>query len=346
MSAWTRWLCIGTVVGMAAACADDSPDRKDAAGMQDARDSLGAMGGTGGSDVRGGGGSGGLDAPWLADAPTVDGQTMVDAPRLDATVVDAPLVDDAAIAFDAGQVDAVRRDTGVDAGSVAAGCGPFADGGRPSDAPAMPSATMSFFVSSSTSATGNLGGLAGADQRCQSLAQAVGVPSPLWRAYLSAEHDPPGTGAPVHARDRIGTGPWYNAMGALVASDLGSLHARSGDASVFLDEHGTMINGQWTGSPTPNEHDVLTGSNPDGTVALGKTCADWTSAAGPGDGGLPDGGGGLIARVGHSDGIGPQCSTATSPTNYTSWNSTHDNAGCNNTAPRGGAGRIYCFKAN
>jgi hypothetical protein len=127
----------------------------------------------------------------------------------------------------------------------------------------------------------------------------------------------------VHARDRIGTGPWYNSRGALVAANITSLHARSANASVFLDELGNMINGQWTSSPTPNEHDILTGSTPDGTVAFGKICADWTSAAGPGDGGLPDGGGGLVARVGHSDGFGPQCSTASSPTDYTSWNSSN-----------------------
>jgi hypothetical protein len=80
-------------------------------------------------------------------------------------------------------------------------------------------------------------------------------------------------------------------------------------------------------------------------VAFGKTCRDWTSAVGPGDGGAPADGGGVVARVGHSDGLGPQCSSATSPTDYTSWSSSHDNAGCNDTAPRGGAGRIYCFKA-
>lgn len=230
-------------------------------------------------------------------------------------------------------------------------CGPFANGGSPSDAGATPSPLMSFFVSSLTSTTGNLGGLAGADQRCQSLAAAVGLPSQSWHAYLSVEHNPPvngptETGPAVNARDRIGTGPWYNARGALLASDLASLHARKGDPSIFLDEHGEMINGHWTGSPSPVEHDILTGSNPDGTLAVGKTCLDWTSESGPGDGGVPDGGGDLVARVGHSDGFGPQCSTSTSPVDYTSWNSSHDNAGCNNTAPLGGAGRIYCFKAS
>lgn len=286
------------------------------------------VGGTGGSVV-GQGGAGGTMVP--------DGGTALDGSAGDGAAIDAATVDSA---LDAGE-DTVAVD---DAGAPV--CGPFPNGGAPIDGGATPSSLMSFFVSSLTSVTGNLGGLAGADQRCQTLAAAVGVPSPLWRAYLSVEHNPAGTGPSVNARDRIGAGPWYNARGELVAADLASLHARKGDASVFLDEHGDMINGQWTGSPSPVEHDVLTGSNPDGTVALGKTCADWTSEAGPGDGGVPDGGGGLVARVGHSDGLGPRCSSSTSPIDYTSWNSSHDNAGCNNTEPLGGAGRIYCFKAN
>ena len=200
---------------------------------------------------------------------------------------------------------------------------------------------MTFFVSSQTNANGNLGGLAGADSRCQTLAMAVGRGTRNWRAYLSVERDPANNDMPTHARDRIGTGPWVNARGVTVAQNLIELHARKGDAAVFLDEHGNMINGQWTGSPSPNEHDVLTGSNPDGTVAVGKTCLDWTSSAGATDGGAVP-----VARIGHSDGLGPMCSMATSPNDVTSWNSAHDNAGCNDTAPRGGAGRIYCFATN
>jgi hypothetical protein len=273
-----------------------------------------------------------VDAPFHADA-----LSLVDAHLHADTVVlrDAPL----------GTLDAAGEARGIDSAELAV-CGPFATGGSPVDAGVVSSPVMSFFVTSLTSVTGNLGGLAGADQRCQNLAQAVGLPSPMWRAYLSVEHNPPGTGASVNARDRIGTGPWYNAHGALLASDLASLHARKGDPSVFLDERGNLINGQWTGSPSPVEHDILTGSKPDGTVAFGKTCEDWTSEGGPSDGGVVDGGSGLVARVGHSDGFGPQCSSSTSPIDYTSWNSAHDNAGCNNTEPLGGAGRIYCFKAN
>jgi hypothetical protein len=232
-------------------------------------------------------------------------------------------------------------------------CGPFADGGTPSDAGVVDaSANASFFVSSTTSVTANLGGLAGADTRCQTLAAAAGIAgTKTWHAYLSVEHGPggdAGTG-PINARDRIGTGPWYNVRGILVANNLTELHNRKGDATVFIDEHGLMINGQWTGSPTPNEHDILTGTNVDGTVALGKTCSDWTSADAPPDGGapdggLPDGGSYVVARIGHTDGFGGGCSTTPQPPNdVTSWNSAHDNAGCNNTAPRGGAGRIYCF---
>ena len=137
---------------------------------------------------------------------------------------------------------------------------------------------MSFFVTSATSVTGNLGGLAGADATCQRLAAAVGEGARTWRAYLSVEHDAANGNQPTHARDRIGAGPWRNANNVVLAKDLAELHARKGDASVFIDEHGQRINGQWTGSPSPVEHDALTGSNADGTVMAGQTCSDWTSA--------------------------------------------------------------------
>jgi hypothetical protein len=208
---------------------------------------------------------------------------------------------------------------------VAAGCG---DG----DGPTSPSGgpAMSFFVSSATSMTGNLGGLAGADALCQRLATAAGQGTGrLWRAYLSVERDVANGNRPANARDRIGLGPWVNANGVVVASNLTELHTRSGDAAVFVDEQGRRINGQWTGSPAPTEHDILTGSNADGTLATGLTCADWTSAS------TTD-----VGQVGHSDGFGPNQSTAGA---LASWNSAHANQNCANTAPRGGAGRIYCF---
>jgi hypothetical protein len=171
---------------------------------------------------------------------------------------------------------------------------------------------LSFFVSS-------------ADARCQRLADAAGAGSRIWRAYLSAE------AGPVHARDRIGEGPWYNAQGALLAEDVAALHALTGNPELFLDEHGEKINGQWEGSPTPNQHDILTGSDAEGRLLAGKTCADWTSASAM-----------LTAQVGHSDGLGPNRNGAPP---FNSWQSSHESAGCNDTAPRGGAGRIYCFAA-
>ena len=208
---------------------------------------------------------------------------------------------------------------------AAAGCG---DG----DGPTSPSGgpPLSFFVTSATSVTGNLGGLAGADALCLRLATAVGQGSGrLWRAYLSVERDASNGNRPTNARDRIGLGPWHNANGVAVANNLTELHTRSGDAAIFIDERGQRINGQWTGSPVPIEHDIMTGSNADGTLAAGFTCADWTS-----------GSAGDIGQVGHSDGMGPNQSTAGA---LASWNAAHTNQNCSNTAPRGGAGRIYCF---
>ena len=186
-----------------------------------------------------------------------------------------------------------------------------------------------FFVTSDTSATADLGGLQGADARCQRLADAAGLGAHTFHAYLSAEQDPDDESKTVNARDRIGTGPWYNSKGVLLAQDLTALHASSGDAELFLDENGSKINGQWQGSPTPNEHDILTGSAADGTLLEGKTCADWSSDASD-----------MTAQVGHSDGLGPSMNSAPP---YNSWNSVHENGSCGDTAPRGGAGRLYCF---
>ena len=190
---------------------------------------------------------------------------------------------------------------------------------------------MSFFVSSAKSKTGNLGGLSGADRICQNLASAVGLGNKTWRAYLSVERDP-GSNNPTDARSRIGNGPWFNANGVMVAKDLAELHARKGDATVFVDERGQPVPGNWPGSPSPNEHDILTGSTSDGRVLPGKTCNDWTSEATD-----------VQAQVGHSDGLGPGGDPSG---RYPSWNSSHENGSCANTAPRGGAGRIYCFATN
>jgi len=209
---------------------------------------------------------------------------------------------------------------------TSAACG----GGSSSSPSPQPGASpLSFFVSSATSTTGNLGGLRGADAICQNLATPVGAGSKTWRAYLSVEHDPDNGNGPTNARSRIGNGPWVNAAGVTVASDLTALHARKGDPAVFIDERGQRINGQWSGSPSPVQHDILTGSNADGTLLAGATCGDWTSTSTS-----------QFAQVGHSDGFGPNQDTSGT---LSSWNSAHANQNCADTAPRGGAGRIYCF---
>ena len=124
---------------------------------------------------------------------------------------------------------------------ICAGC----SGSNTPTAPSGP--TISFFVTSATSVTGNLGGLAGADATCQRLAQGAGHGGRTWRAYLSVERDATNGNQPTHARDRIGSGPWHNVNLVLVANNVTELHARTGDAAVFLDERGQRINGQWTG---------------------------------------------------------------------------------------------------
>ena len=199
--------------------------------------------------------------------------------------------------------------------------------------PAAPSGpAVTFFVTSSTSATGNLGGLSGADATCQRLAEAAGYGNRTWRAYLSVQRDPGNNNQQTDARSRIGGGPWWNANLSLVANSVSELHARRGDAAVFVDEHGQRINGQWTNSPRPVEHDILTGSTASGTLMAGMTCNDWTSA-----------GTDVAGQVGHSDGFGPNQDTSGT---LASWNSAHANQDCSNTAPRGGAGRLYCFARN
>ncbi len=220
-----------------------------------------------------------------------------------------------------------------EAGPSAPGEATSSSGGDTSSAPgssstgAVDEPTMSFFVSSTGSPTANLGGLAGADARCQELADAVGAGDRTWQAYLSVEKGP--GEQPVHAKDRIGAGPWYNAKLVKIAEDVADLHTKDGDHEVFLDENGEMVPGQWEGSPAPNQHDILTGTNKDGTVAVGKTCTDWTSEDPA-----------MLAIVGHSDGLGPMMNDAEQ---YRPWNSVHENGGCHDTAPKGGAGRIYCF---
>jgi hypothetical protein len=188
-------------------------------------------------------------------------------------------------------------------------------------------AQMSFFITSVGSGDGaNLGGLAGADKHCQTLAAAAGAGAKQWRAYLSATGTPP-----VHARDRIGRGPWTNAKGVVVATSVADLHSENNKLGKegSLTEKGTMVNGR---GDTPNTHDILTGSNMDGTLATGDkdtTCANWTSnAAGS-------------AMMGHHDKQGGGA-------NPNSWNSAHASGGCSQAAlvKTGGAGLFYCFASN
>lgn len=197
---------------------------------------------------------------------------------------------------------------------------------------------LSFFVTS-TNQSGDLGGLSGADSLCEDLAGAVGAGDRTWRAYLSAENG----GDPIHARDRIGDGPWYNALGAMVAADLAALHQLTGDAELFVTETGERVNGQWNsangmnGAP-PNEHDIMTGSDSEGLLLsndMVTTCGDWTSdtlTPGP--------------QVGHSDGMGPMM--ATDMPRFISWNGGHATQGCSSEAlsMTGSAGKFYCFAAD
>jgi hypothetical protein len=197
--------------------------------------------------------------------------------------------------------------------------------------PAAPAQTggtaMSFFITSTGSGNGaNLGGIAGADAHCQKLAAAAGQGSRTWRAYLSVS--PAGQEKAVNARDRIGSGPWYNAKGVKVADNVADLHSDNNKLSKdnSLTEKGEVVNGR---GDTPNRHDILTGSQPDGAAFADggdHTCGNWTRS---GDG---------AAQVGHHDRQG-------GGVNPTSWNSAHGSRGCSQDQLRGsgGDGLFYCF---
>jgi len=191
--------------------------------------------------------------------------------------------------------------------------------------------SMSFFITSSGPGDGaKLGGLAGADKRCQSLAAAVGAGKRTWRAYLSTSAS--GGQAAVNARDRIGQGPWYNAKGVRIAEDVADLHGDKNNLTkqTALTEKGEVVNGR---GDQPNRHDILTGSQLDGTALAGDpantTCGNWTS------------GGEGSAQVGHHDRQG-------GGDNATSWNSAHPSRGCSqeNLRGTGGDGLFYCFAIN
>jgi hypothetical protein len=201
--------------------------------------------------------------------------------------------------------------------------------------PQAPQQPMSFFVTSAGLGNGaNLGGLAGADRHCQALATAAGAGAKTWHAYLSTSAS--GGQAAVNARDRIGSGPWYSAKGGRIAQNVGDLHgdtieqARLGNninKTTAISEKGEPIKGV---GDTPNQHDILTGSQPDGrayTDGADHTCGNWTSGAAG------------TAQLGHHDRTGG---------GNTSWNSTHPSRGCSqeNLVATGGAGLLYCFAIN
>jgi hypothetical protein len=195
--------------------------------------------------------------------------------------------------------------------------------------------TTFFVTSNGIGNGGNLGGLAGADNHCQTLAQAAGAGPKTWRAYLSTQAAD--GAAAVNARDRIGKGPWQNSKGVVVAKDVADLHGASNNLTkqTALSEKGEVINGR---GDTPNRHDVLTGSQPDGT-AFGpeqdRTCKNWTSSTQG------------SAMLGHSDRMGLRDDDASK-----SWNSSHPSrgpdGGCSQADLKstGGDGLLYCFAAN
>jgi hypothetical protein len=191
---------------------------------------------------------------------------------------------------------------------------------------AQASPQMSFFITSVGSGKGaDLGGLAGADAHCQALAKAVGVGNKQWRAYLSTQ----GPGA-VNAKDRIGTGPWFNSKGVQIAASVADLHSDKNNLTkeTQLTEKGTVVNGR---GDTPNTHDIMTGSNLDGTAfpaGEDHTCNNWTSSETG------------SAQLGHHDRQGGGA-------NPNSWNNAHPSKGCSqqNLVATGGAGAFYCFAA-
>lgn len=199
---------------------------------------------------------------------------------------------------------------------------------------AQQAAQMSFFISSKPAEGGNLGGLEGADRHCQTLAAAAGAGGRTWRAYLSTQ----GANA-VNARDRIGRGPWQNARGVVIARDVAELHGTNNiTKQTALTETGAPVNGR---GDTPNQHDILTGSRPDGTAYPGfptqpsMTCGEWTRETGTNN----------FAMVGHHDRL--QGTPVTDPW-ADSWNSSHLTVSCSkeDLPKSGGAGLFYCFAAD
>ena len=204
-----------------------------------------------------------------------------------------------------------------------------------SNMPAGPQAMTFFVTSHGVGKGGDLGGLAGADQHCQSLATAAGAGDHVWHAYLRTQASKLDAPDFVNARDRIGTGPWQNAKGVVIAHSVEELHSAKNNVNkqTSLDENGQLVNGR---GDTPNTHDMLTGSRPDGTAFPGApfsdmTCGNWTKSTVEGS-----------AMTGHHDAMGPNGSPWA-----TSWNSTHPTLGCSieKIRPTGGNALFYCFAA-
>ncbi|MES3001406.1 MAG: hypothetical protein V4787_12005 [Pseudomonadota bacterium] len=192
---------------------------------------------------------------------------------------------------------------------------------------------MSFFITSANPGKGgDLGGLAGADKFCQDLAAAAGAGGKTWHAYLSTS---PTAGQPaVNARDRIGRGPWKNAKGEVVATSVDDLHSANNKLGkqTSLTEKGGVVNGR---GDTPNMHDIMTGSTPDGrafTTGNDMTCRNWTSSTTG------------SAMLGHHDRNG----TNPDPVANVSWNASHGSRGCDMESLKatGSAGLLYCFATN
>ena len=194
---------------------------------------------------------------------------------------------------------------------------------------------MGFFVTSAGSGKGaDLGGLAGADKLCQSLAQAAGAGKRTWHAYLSTSAS--GGAKAVNARDRNGRGPWYNAKGDLIARNVAQLHENNNlTKQTALTEKGAVVSGR---GDKPNMHDILTGSEPDGKAfnwSGDTTCGNWTKS---GEG---------SAQLGHHDRLGVRAGAFSEDPAAKSWNNSHPSIGCSQAAliKTGGDGRLYCFAA-
>ncbi|HEY0714222.1 MAG TPA: hypothetical protein VGF45_16185 [Polyangia bacterium] len=302
----TAW--IGTSFGMIACGGSGNGTRADGGGR--GQTEAGQSGdGSGHGGARGAGGT-----PGFADANGAGVDANADATTADGTS-DADGNNDLG-GFESGR-DADAGEDGNDAGPDLPGSIPRgSDGG-------LPHPTMSFFVTSEGSRTGNLGGLAAADDNCQHFGASGGLGAKTWKAYLSTTTE--------NAVDRIGTGPWFNFKGEMIAENLDQLHEVGGlknnlTQQTALTNTGQIVSGRSLMLPGfGNQHDILTGSLRNGRVKPNAHCDNWTSTTG-------------LSGVGHVDRMGEQAD----PVAAASWNDAHEGQ-CSATRLGGGAGRIYCF---